>query len=240
LPLDVFEEHKLDGKALTQLTTVDLQDLFALEPVGVRHRLVYCIQRAADVAAPELLTTDFEGAMKELQAWLTEKGVSHDHRQLLAEAKFDIVTCGELDARALGSAKVPLAARKQLLMLLRQARAVPEMAASHGDVTQFNVELQQMVLELVLEENAGLAARLKQHSSRDGQEVPSDYLCPITREVMEDPVIAEDGVTYEREAIATWVAAKETSPVTRQRMPNRFIPNRALKAVIARWQEKEQ
>lgn len=34
--------------------------------------------------------------------------------------------------------------------------------------------------------------------------VDTMYLCPITTEVMEDPVIAGDGYTYERTAIEQW------------------------------------
>ena len=30
----------------------------------------------------------------------------------------------------------------------------------------------------------------------------SDFLCPISREIMQDPVIAADGHTYEREMIS--------------------------------------
>ena len=69
--------------------------------------------------------------------------------------------------------------------------------------------MQRAVLEQVLQENKDLAARLKQqHELEQGRRAtaPDEYLCPITCEVMaEDPVIAEDGQTYEREAIATWV-----------------------------------
>jgi hypothetical protein len=93
----------------------------------------------------------------------------------------------------------------------------------------------------VLQENKALAERLRQqqreHADRQAI-VPDEYLCPITCEVMEDPVIAEDGQTYEREAIATWVAGHGTSPMTRQRMANTLIPNRAIKASIERWQQE--
>ena len=68
--------------------------------------------------------------------------------------------------------------------------------------------------------------------------MPDEYLCPITCEVMEDPVIAEDGQTYERDAIATWVANAGTSPMTREHMDDRFISNRPLKALIEKWQKE--
>ena len=102
-------------------------------------------------------------------------------------------------------------------------------------------EVQRAVLEQVLQENKTLAARLKQlHEAEQGQRatVPDEYLCPITCEVMEDPVIAEDGQTYEREAIATWVASAGTSPMTRQRMANMFFPNRSIKGLIEKWREE--
>ena len=39
--------------------------------------------------------------------------------------------------------------------------------------------------------------------------------CPITCSTFEDPVIAEDGHTYEREAIIKWIQSGGTSPITR-------------------------
>eukprot|EP00966_Prymnesium_polylepis_P176623 4089594-Prymnesium_polylepis.1 len=33
-----------------------------------------------------------------------------------------------------------------------------------------------------------------------GDAVPEDFLCPITHEPMVDPVVASDGMTYERQA----------------------------------------
>ena len=41
-------------------------------------------------------------------------------------------------------------------------------------------------------------------------------ICPITQEYFRDPVIAEDGRLYEREAITQWIKENGTSPFTRQ------------------------
>ena len=50
--------------------------------------------------------------------------------------------------------------------------------------------------------------------------------CPITQVFMEDPVIAQDGHTYERLAITEWLRNNRTSPMTRQRMSiNRLRPD---------------
>ena len=38
--------------------------------------------------------------------------------------------------------------------------------------------------------------------------VPDDFLCPISREVMDDPVLASDGFTFERNAIERFVCPR--------------------------------
>jgi len=40
------------------------------------------------------------------------------------------------------------------------------------------------------------------------------FVCPITQELPTDPVTAEDGKCYEREAILTWFARKEGDPIS--------------------------
>ena len=43
-------------------------------------------------------------------------------------------------------------------------------------------------------------------------EVPDALCCPISMEIMRDPVIAADGHTYERVEIESWFANNRTSP----------------------------
>jgi hypothetical protein len=59
------------------------------------------------------------------------------------------------------------------------------------------------------------------------------YYCPISHEVMTDPVNAPDGRTYERKSIVEWLATNPTSPFTRQPMHvNELVTNYALRADI--------
>ena len=63
----------------------------------------------------------------------------------------------------------------------------------------------------------------------------NDLVCPITLDVMVDPVVASDGHTYERGAIEQWYQQNQgTSPMTRERLSPTLIPNRKLKELIAR------
>jgi len=43
-----------------------------------------------------------------------------------------------------------------------------------------------------------------------------ELICPITLEVIDDPVITKDGHVYERAAITKWISEHGTSPLTRE------------------------
>lgn len=63
--------------------------------------------------------------------------------------------------------------------------------------------------------------------------IPPFFKCPITGEVMIDPVQCSDGHTYERSAIATWLTKHSTSPNTNVRLTNKnLLPNHALRQAI--------
>jgi hypothetical protein len=63
--------------------------------------------------------------------------------------------------------------------------------------------------------------------------IPQSFICPLTLNVMMDPVMDFDGNTYERSAIVEWLANNGTSPVTRNPLrKDHLVPNRALREVI--------
>lgn len=62
---------------------------------------------------------------------------------------------------------------------------------------------------------------------------PTTFFCPITHELMVDPVIDPDGNSYERRAIEGWLQHNNTSPITRTPLlVTDLRPNRALKSAI--------
>jgi Mg-chelatase subunit ChlD len=63
--------------------------------------------------------------------------------------------------------------------------------------------------------------------------IPNEFYCPITFGLMTDPVIAEDGHTYEREAIEQWFVNHSTSPKTNLPLISmNLIANIALRNTI--------
>ena len=71
--------------------------------------------------------------------------------------------------------------------------------------------------------------------------VPEDFQCSITCEIMTDPVITDDGESYERTAIAKWLESHDTSPNTNGKLDNKkLIPNRKLKSQISAFVESNR
>ncbi|KAL6176400.1 hypothetical protein ACLB2K_053033 [Fragaria x ananassa] len=66
---------------------------------------------------------------------------------------------------------------------------------------------------------------------------PVDFRCPISLELMRDPVAVATGQTYDRESIKLWIeSGHNTCPKTGQALVHtNLIPNRALKNLIAMW-----
>ena len=64
-------------------------------------------------------------------------------------------------------------------------------------------------------------------------DVPNDFICSISFDIMVDPVILSDGHSYERNSIMEWLETHDTSPKTGARLVNNnIIPNHTLKTVI--------
>lgn len=67
-------------------------------------------------------------------------------------------------------------------------------------------------------------------------DIPEDYECPITCVIMDDPVVAADGCTYERSAIEKWLESHDTSPTCGNKLQHKFLsPNRTVKNQVEDW-----
>ncbi|KAL8504937.1 hypothetical protein ACS0TY_016221 [Phlomoides rotata] len=66
---------------------------------------------------------------------------------------------------------------------------------------------------------------------------PADFRCPISLDLMREPVIVSTGQTYDRSSISPWIeSGHATCPKTGQPLAHtQLIPNLALKNLIAMW-----
>ena len=76
------------------------------------------------------------------------------------------------------------------------------------------------------DEQVSSSSAAERPPSVEDEEPPADFICPITTEVLSDPVTAADGHSYERSAIERWLATKSTSPLTGEELGfTRLFPN---------------
>jgi len=104
-------------------------------------------------------------------------------------------------------------------------------------VVKTREELRGMIGRLQVLHNYAADAAVEQLSSGMAAlstgGVVSSFLCPITQELMADPVITADGHTYERAAIEQWLESHNTSPLTGLPLSTHELsPNEALLAQI--------
>ena len=69
--------------------------------------------------------------------------------------------------------------------------------------------------------------------------VPDAFVCPLTFEIMHDPVLlVGDGQTYERAEIRRWLQTKQTSPMTNEKLTTTLTaPNVVLRGLIIEFRE---
>ena len=72
------------------------------------------------------------------------------------------------------------------------------------------------------------------HAAAAPGAAPASFTCPITGELMREPVVDPEGHTYEKSAIMGWLERNTTSPMTRTYLTADMLkPNRAVQDAIA-------
>ena len=72
------------------------------------------------------------------------------------------------------------------------------------------------------------------------------FFCPLTKQIMDDPVTIQSGETYDRKAITKWLEESENSeeifcPITGKKLLSRVLrTNVALKTTIEEWKERNE
>ncbi|XP_010247754.1 PREDICTED: U-box domain-containing protein 8-like [Nelumbo nucifera] len=69
-------------------------------------------------------------------------------------------------------------------------------------------------------------------------QLPDDFKCPISLEIMSDPVILSSGHTFDRSSIQRWLdTGNRTCPITKLPLPQHpsLIPNHALRSLISNF-----
>ncbi|CAI9110280.1 OLC1v1010274C1 [Oldenlandia corymbosa var. corymbosa] len=67
--------------------------------------------------------------------------------------------------------------------------------------------------------------------------IPTHFRCPVSLDIMKDPVTLSTGITYDRDSIEKWIeAGNQTCPVTNQVLRSfDLIPNHSIRKMIQDW-----
>ncbi|KAH0751100.1 hypothetical protein KY290_030332 [Solanum tuberosum] len=138
--------------------------------------------------------------------------------------------------------------------LTQESCALHDMVTATGEDPEERIEKMSLVLRkikgFVLTETPEIDSSSREKSSTcSGQAsieathkapvIPDDFRCPISLELMKDPVIVSSGQTYERSSIEKWLeAGHSTCPKTQQVLTSNVVtPNYVLRSLIAQWCE---
>ena len=69
---------------------------------------------------------------------------------------------------------------------------------------------------------------------------PNSFLCPISQDVMFDPVLDAEGNSFDRQALIGWLQEHRTSPISGKPLCDRMVvPNKALREAIHEYMGRQ-
>jgi len=83
-------------------------------------------------------------------------------------------------------------------------------------IEQENTELEIKLIE-IKKKRLNQKEKFKEKFKELSEMQEEMLICPISQELIEDPILCEDGYIYERSAISKWWNRSKTSPITKQR-----------------------
>ncbi|GAU11660.1 hypothetical protein TSUD_334730 [Trifolium subterraneum] len=117
---------------------------------------------------------------------------------------------------------------------VEKERLNAELNKTKGELDEFN-QIANLVCNL-----RDYVMKTKCPEVKSGVSVPTYFRCPLSLELMLDPVIVASGQTYERQSIQKWLDnGLNVCPKTHQRLTHtNLIPNYTVKAMITNWCEE--
>jgi hypothetical protein len=237
--IKIFEENRIDGNVLVALTTQDLMQSLGLTFKEAKQLLksIFLVQKYKDIymTPPGVLQWNIDTVC----AWVEDNKLSHltdafrkcqiTGGELAFLDKNDLIQ--HLNIKALGdSIKLDKLIKELQQSFFAENIIQKQMAIELKDQNLSNqtqgLEAKMLELKLV---NQELNEKLKDLKQR----APETFYCPITQDIMQNPVVAADGHTYERVALEVWLVNHNTSPMTNQPLPHKNLtPSHTLKSMI--------
>ncbi|KAH7294867.1 hypothetical protein KP509_27G022700 [Ceratopteris richardii] len=115
-----------------------------------------------------------------------------------------------------------------------------EKTVAHTNRKKNEEELFSLLIVLVTQISDDMLEQKQLQAEDEGISIPADFRCPLSLELMSDPVIVASGQTYERAYIQQWLdEGNTTCPKSRQTLTNlNLFSNYTVKALIESWCEQ--
>ncbi|KAJ8485559.1 hypothetical protein OPV22_018044 [Ensete ventricosum] len=225
------------------------------EAVMVRFHMVYeKLNHALDgMPYEELGISDEVKEQVELMSVQLRRAKRRTDTQDMELAMDLMVVISKRDDRNADGAIIERLAKNLELQTLPDLRAetmaikklIKERCGQNGESTQQIIDLLNKFKQIAgIEDTNGLSdVTLPKYLEKcPSLMIPNDFLCPISLEIMMDPVIVATGQTYERRSIQKWLeAGHRTCPKTRQTLAHLSLaPNYALRNLILQWCERNK
>ena len=183
----------------------------------------------------------FDSTRREFVAFLATLDLQHHAQRLREEQIESVADLMMLTGDDLSECGIPPPDAERLVREFRKWAAASEESKSSEAAPP--PPPGKVLVDEILEDTAAHVAELETAHQAELKRlkavlkergVPDGYLCPISLEVMEDPVIAADGHSYERSDIEAWFnRGNDTSPKTGGALPHQFLtPNHNLRSAI--------
>ncbi|KAK9704809.1 hypothetical protein RND81_07G012800 [Saponaria officinalis] len=204
----------------------------SVEMCGILCRLLRTSPPSSGLAGVEVCAKIMH-LVQELQSWKTERISKHIKEAVESKDEKHISCCEHL-AEIMDS--LHLVSNQELLtesIAVEKERMKLSANKSNEETDQINqtVDLLALIREYMLKNGCS--------KSTSSVVIPSPFRCPLSLDLMLDPVIVASGQTFEKSSIQKWLDSGLTvCPKTHQYLSHtNVIPNYTVKALIASWFE---
>lgn len=104
-----------------------------------------------------------------------------------------------------------------------------------------DIELEEIIINNPYKDITEKMNNYLRNNETENINIPNEFFCPISKEIMLDPVVIRDGYTYEKKTINEWFKYSNKSPITSKIVKsNFFINNTSLRNMIREWIDKNK
>jgi hypothetical protein len=242
-----LHQHGITAADILEMADADLKSELNLPAYGDRKRLRRSLELlgngsgVGDVAPAAAAGSGghpaFGWTTAQVVAWAEGNGLAFLVSWLNLEKVDGAVLLEEIDPRDVDGINFRDRATFTRKLKVLRGEAFADVATSPERISQSaSTSNLRLVFETVVSANSEIQKKLDAIKKKYATiKVDQQYIGPITLVVMEDPVFASDGHTYERTAIQQWIdGGNRTSPLqgAAVRISRRLTPNHAMRSAI--------